>query len=109
MLLTYQVKDGAMKTMRIKPMSRGPSITIGRGTDADITVDDAKASRINTAIRYWDDIFIIRDMRSRNGTYLNGDKVDVARLNPGDVIKVGDVEIHTSAEDGSKTDTTISA
>jgi pSer/pThr/pTyr-binding forkhead associated (FHA) protein len=107
MLLSYKGSDGLPKMLRLKSMSHARPVTIGRAQEADICIDDPKASRINAAIRYWDDIFVIRDMKSHNGTMLNKEKIEVAKLNAGDVIRVGDTEIHVAAEEGSKTDVTL--
>ena len=74
---------------------------MGRGKEAKISLDDARCSRIHCSILFWDDIFVIRDMGSSNGTFLNGDKIDVARLNPNDTIKIGDTEISVAAEASS--------
>ncbi len=93
MLLTYKKADGTEAKVRLKTMAHSAPVTIGRDKTAHIALDDPQASRIHTAIRYWDDIFIVRDMGSSNGTLLNGRKIDVAKLTPGDVIKVGDTEI----------------
>ena len=74
------------------------TITLGRDKAATIPLDDPESSRIHTAIRYWDDMFVIRDMNSRNGTFVNGAKIDVVRLNPGDKIKIGNTELRTQVE-----------
>jgi pSer/pThr/pTyr-binding forkhead associated (FHA) protein len=93
-------------TVRVKELSHVPPVTFGRGKDAAVQLDDPKCSRIHAAIRYWDDIFIVRDVNSHNGTFLNGVKIDVARVQPGDVIKVGDTELQVLRQP-SKTDVTI--
>lgn len=101
MLITHTKSDGKKITLRLKSVSHAPPVTFGRGDDATVTIDDAKCSRIHAAIRYWDDIFIVRDMHSSNGTFLNGEKIDVALLCPGDVIKIGDTEFQADTEAGS--------
>jgi len=101
MLLSYKKADGSSAKIRLKTIPRSPEITIGRGKEAKITIDDARSSRIHCSILYWNDIFVIRDMNSSNGTFLNGEKIEVAKLNPGDVITVGDTEIHASTEAGN--------
>ena len=106
MLLNYKKPDGSSTTVRLKELPHAPPVTIGRGKDATVVVDDEKCSRIHCAIRYWDDIFVIRDMNSSNGTYLNGETIDVAKLNPGDVVKIGDTELRASAS-GSGSDVTM--
>ena len=106
MLLQGKRPDGSDLTVRLKSIGVAKPVTLGRGDDADVTLDDAGASRIHAAIRYWDDIFVIRDMNSRNGTLLNGNQIDVAKLNPGDVIRIGDTEL-TAFSEGMPTDVTI--
>ena len=105
MILTYKNPDGTEARVRLKTISHAAAITIGRDKSADIALDDAQASRINCAIRYWDDIFVIRDMGSSNGTIINGQKIEVAKLSPGDVIKVGNTEI-TVISEKSRSDVT---
>ena len=106
MLLTYTMGDGTQKSLRLKTISHAQPITIGRGKDADIPLEDSKASRIHCAVRYWDGIFVMRDMNSSNGTLLNGEKVEVVKLNSGDVIKIGNTEIKVTSE-GTKSDVTV--
>ena len=106
MKLIYEKPDGTSVNVRLMPRNHAQAVTIGRGKDATVMLDDPKASRIHTAIRYWDDIFIVRDMGSSNGTILNGEKIEVARLNPGDVIKIGDTTIN-SASEPNRSDVTV--
>lgn len=105
MILSYVKSDGTEAKVRLKPISHAPPVTLGRDKSADVVIDDPKCSRIHAAIRYWDDIYVIRDMGSSNGTYLNGQKIEVAKLAPGDVIKIGNVEIRAESE-FSRTDVT---
>jgi diguanylate cyclase (GGDEF)-like protein len=70
-------------------ISDGP-IVIGRGADVDIGVDDAGASRTHARIqrsqngRYW-----IEDLKSRNGTFVGGRRVERVQLESGDRINIG--------------------
>lgn len=98
MLLTYKRADGTEARVRLKTISHAAPVTIGRDKAASIVLDDPECSRIHTAIRYWDDIFVIRDMGSSNGTFVNGKKVEVTKLDPGDTIKIGNTELTASAE-----------
>ncbi|WP_245746344.1 FHA domain-containing protein [Nocardia altamirensis] len=67
-------------------------LTIGRSPQADLAMPwDAEVSRLHAAIEYlgaqWT---IIDDGLSRNGTFVNGERlVGRRRLDPGDVIRVG--------------------
>ena len=52
---------------------------------------DAELSRSHASIRRDDDgALVIEDLGSRNGTWVNGARVERARLEPGDVIRVGE-------------------
>jgi len=66
-------------------------ITIGRSPEADVVVLEEKASRIHCGIRLWDGDFYIKDLKSRNGTYVNDQRIEVAKLKPGDKVRVGSV------------------
>lgn len=45
-----------------------PPVTIGRGEDADIIIDDAQVSRAHARIAYEDGRLVLKDLESRNGT-----------------------------------------
>lgn len=61
----------------------------GRATDADIFLDDVTVSRRHADIHRDGDVFVIRDAGSLNGTYVNGERVDEAKLHSGDELQVG--------------------
>ena len=106
MLLQGLREDGGTFQIRLREVQTSKPITIGRGKDADVTIDDGMCSRVHCAIRYWDDIFVIRDKNSRNGVVINGEKVEVAALHPGDVVKIGDTELTVLSEE-TNADVTI--
>jgi pSer/pThr/pTyr-binding forkhead associated (FHA) protein len=87
MRLKYTKKDGTQMEFEL---SERP-ITIGRSPEADLVILDEKASRIHCGIRLWDGEFYIKDLKSRNGTYVNDQCVDVAKLKSGDRIRVGNI------------------
>jgi len=68
-------------------------ITVGRGPNNVIVLVDAKASRRHCVIEKTDEGIIIRDLGSRNGTTVNGNRIEVAPLKEGDIIGVGDTII----------------
>mgnify|MGYP001611934704 CR=1 FL=1 len=107
MILTYREDTGASKMIRLKAISHAKPITLGRGAENDIILNDSVCSRVHAAIRYWDDIFVVRDMGSHNGTLLNGEKIEVAVLHPGDTLKIGNTELNAAAEEGSGRDVTV--
>lgn len=67
-------------------------VTIGRTVSADKGLSvptDARASRTHAEITLEGDSWILADRQSRNGTFLNRNPVQRARLLGGDVIRIG--------------------
>lgn len=62
---------------------------IGRGSEADITIDDTGISRHHLEIGWDGERAVARDLGSTNGTRLNGEPLTSALLSPGDVITLG--------------------
>ena len=82
-------------------------ITIGRSADADIVLLDDRVSRIHCGVRLWDGDFYIKDLKSRNGTWVNNQKIDVAKLKASDAIRVGSTTFHFEQDPALGTDTAI--
>ena len=62
---------------------------IGRGLDCDVILRDPLSSRVHAVIEFRDGEWWIRDLESRNGTYVNRCKVDEARLENGTTFQIG--------------------
>ena len=66
------------------------SITvIGRRHDCDLCIPLMPVSRRHCQLSLNNETLKIRDLGSRNGTYLNGKRIDEATVQPGDYIKIG--------------------
>lgn len=81
------VKDGINRgrTFKIK----GGTI-IGR-TEGDLTVEDPKASNPHAKFTLEEDNFFLWDFGSKNGTYVNGERIRAAtQLKENDLIRIGD-------------------
>ncbi|MFB2598882.1 FhaA domain-containing protein [Herbiconiux sp. P17] len=77
---------------RRHPITKSRTI-IGRGSDADITVDDTGTSRKHVEI-LWDGSHAqARDLGSTNGSQLNGQAFQRANLEPDSVIQIGRTNI----------------
>lgn len=68
-------------------------ISVGRSDQNDISLDDPAASGRHCVIVRDGNKYSIKDLRSTNGTRLNGRNIVEARLKPGDVITVGVAEM----------------
>ena len=68
--------------------------TIGRAPGADFIVDAALVSRVHCRVTALPDGGLeLRDLDSTNGTFVNGKRIETARLATGDRIQVGRVEL----------------
>lgn len=71
------------------PLTTGATL-IGRGSSVNLQLSDDGVSRQHAKIAVHDDgVVNLLDLRSTNGTFLNGDPIDVAVVRPGDRIQVG--------------------
>ena len=69
----------------------GGTLVVGRALSSDIPVLDPTISRRHAEVT-WDDTGVhVKDLGSSNGTFLNGVKVEAAKLSPGDIITFGKV------------------
>jgi pSer/pThr/pTyr-binding forkhead associated (FHA) protein len=79
---------GREKTVADKPL------TIGRDAEAGIQILDRSASRFHCEIFPVGGMFFVRDLDSKNGTFVNDERLgDEELLRVGDVIKIGTTEL----------------
>ena len=75
------------------PVDKFPNVTIGRDPKCEVAFDPEKdelVSRAHTKICLRDDNFWIGDLGSRNGTYVNTQRVSGrVKLMPGDIVRLG--------------------
>ena len=64
-------------------------IIIGRDADSDIQIDNIAVSRKHARISKALDDYFVEDMSSKNGTFVNGQKVNKRLLNTDDEITIG--------------------
>lgn len=67
-------------------------ITIGRAPENNIVVNNKLTSRHHAVIQKIKDAYFIKDEKSTNGTFLNGQRIPpekYVKLNPGDKITIG--------------------
>lgn len=82
------------------PLDPSRETLLGRGTDCHITVPDPMCSRVHAIVSCEEERWTIRDDESRNGTMVNGQKVEQATVGDGHVIRIGssEFELHLSDE-----------
>jgi hypothetical protein len=67
----------------------GERTTIGRSPDCEIFLDDVTVSRKHAVLTQRDGKFVIEDLGSLNGTFLNRHRIETAELNDGDELQIG--------------------
>ena len=78
--------------------------TIGRKPDNDLVIDDAAVSGHHAKIVRVQSVFFIEDLKSTNGTLVNGQKFDRKQLNDADVVTFGKHRLVFLEEGKSATD-----
>ncbi len=87
-------------TSALLVMQRGPSAgarflldaertVAGRSTSADIFLDDVTVSRKHAEFAREGQTFVVRDIGSLNGTYVNRTRIDQSVLRSGDEVQIG--------------------
>jgi hypothetical protein len=72
---------------------RQPVINLGRRPDNHLIIDDPRVSRNHAQLRCDHGRFILFDLNSTGGTYVNGRRINQTLLQPGDVISLAGVTI----------------
>jgi two-component system, NtrC family, response regulator AtoC len=86
--------EGEEASSSVIDVPEGGEVTIGRSRGATVVVDHEKVSRLHARFRRYGDRLDLEDLESRNGTRVNGDKIEGLRaLAPGDEIAIGPATI----------------
>lgn len=83
---------------RVHQIELGEFLTIGRDSSNQLILEDEFASARHARIELRASGFVLRDLRSRNGTLLNGSRVIEAHLNDGDRIRIGTKDLYFYSE-----------
>src|SRR5262245_26536530 len=65
-------------------------IVVGSGDSADLQLTDPGVSRNHCRLRVQPDGYLLVDLGSTNGTFIDGRRVVSAYLNPGEIIELGE-------------------
>jgi pSer/pThr/pTyr-binding forkhead associated (FHA) protein len=90
-------QDETIKILAVNGRSQGaewqlsrPLVTIGRlGGGADIEIDDPRVSRTHCAIEVRQDVILLHDLSSRNGTYIEDRRVLAGQLTDKSQFRIG--------------------
>jgi DNA-binding NtrC family response regulator len=70
-----------------------PAVKVGKSADNDLVIDHPTVSRNHLIVRRQGDRFLVQDLGSTNGTFVDGAQVREAYLRPGALLEVGDVQL----------------
>ncbi len=76
----------------VYPLRQG-TVNIGRRLDNHLSIDDPRVSRTHAQLRAIRGQFVLFDLNSTGGTFVNGQRVTRYNLNPGDVISLAGVPL----------------
>jgi HD-GYP domain-containing protein (c-di-GMP phosphodiesterase class II) len=93
------VERGHNAGMRVE-LKQFPA-TLGRDPNNTVVIRDSESSRHHIRIKRRGRLYILEDLESRNGTYINGDRVINSTLSSGDKILVGATELLFIAPDSN--------
>jgi pSer/pThr/pTyr-binding forkhead associated (FHA) protein len=100
MIQSYLIAEEGLTKGMIFPLES--RLTIGRGEENDIRLTHSTVSRQHTVVYLEDGQPFVQDMESRNGTYLNCERVEKAVLSSGDIVWVGDVALRFLQENNQE-------
>jgi pSer/pThr/pTyr-binding forkhead associated (FHA) protein len=83
--LRFEQNDQVLKEV---PLSQAPT-TIGRLPDNSVQIDNLAVSGHHARIAWETDHYVVEDLGSLNGTYVNNERVGKATLKHGDRVKIG--------------------
>jgi transcriptional regulator with GAF, ATPase, and Fis domain len=94
-ILVVSEPSGKRATYELK----GEKVFVGRSAENHILVDDHRSSRRHCVVEPTPDgRWQVRDLKSLNGTQLNGKPVETSILSPGDRISIGETELRFQDE-----------
>lgn len=71
------------------PLRPNREIIVGRGSEFDMVLDEDMVSRRHAKLATYHGQIVLQDLKSTNGTFVNGERINVSRLKVGDKILVG--------------------
>jgi pSer/pThr/pTyr-binding forkhead associated (FHA) protein len=92
------LKNGMSEAEVVMPDPHGfCDAVVGRSRDADISVNSLRLSRRHAVFRQRENLLLLEDLESTNGTFVNGQRISgITRLFPGDVVTMGPVTIRVN-------------
>jgi pSer/pThr/pTyr-binding forkhead associated (FHA) protein len=91
-LASLLVRSGALKGQRLPVQS--PVVNIGRAEYNDVVISDPSVSTSHAKLQRREELWVLSDLGSTNGTYVEGEKVtEEVALTPGTTLRFGEVSV----------------
>ena len=87
--LIILARHGSVRQVNIK----SPVTAIGRDPECEVCIDSLGVSRRHATIHWTGDRFVLSDMESFNGTFVNNQRIEAHALRNGDAITMGDCQM----------------
>jgi transcriptional regulator with GAF, ATPase, and Fis domain len=84
-------------------LGRNAKVRLGKAPDNDLVIDHPTVSRYHCEIRSDGERYLVADLGSTNGTFLDGSQVREAFLRPGALIEAGDALLRFQGEQATVT------
>ena len=97
-MAVLEVTAGPRKGSRLS-IEPGERPTLGRDETSDFLVPDQKVSRRHCEVFFAGELPTIRDLASKNGTFVNDSRVGEIELKDGDIVRLGECELRFSLVD----------
>ena len=95
--LTLQFNE---KTVGKYHLKKGEGLTIGRRENNDVVIENLAVSGHHAKIESVDDGFLLTDLQSKNGSFVNKQRVSSHWLKEGNVIDIGKHTLVFAYEEG---------
>lgn len=92
--LRFEQSDQVLKEV---PLAKAAT-TIGRAPDNNLRIDNLAVSSHHARINWEQDRYVIEDLGSVNGTYVNDERVGKATLKHGDQVRIGKHRVEFKSE-----------
>jgi pSer/pThr/pTyr-binding forkhead associated (FHA) protein/tetratricopeptide (TPR) repeat protein len=77
-------------------------LTLGRGETRDVVIPDPACSRHHCSVFFQQGQYVLKDMGSANGIFVNGERVEERVLQSGDVLTVGNTELRYVLDEATR-------
>jgi serine/threonine protein kinase len=97
--IVIRSSDGSTREVPLDGLQQ--PVVLGRDGDlAVVAIADPQISRVHCRLALIDGAWVVEDLSSRNGTWVNGARITRTVLRPGDRLKLGDTQVRLEASGG---------